>query len=49
MPIFNDHIKNLFSKFLERIAKHDDDIFNKDFKYDIVETNSPEDIATFLN
>ena len=49
MPIFFDHISKTFKKFLDKIATNDDFLFKEDFQQDIDETETPEDVATFLN
>lgn len=49
MPIFEQHVQNIFSNFLLKIQKNDNFIFEENFQYNIIETSTPEDIATFLN
>ncbi len=49
MPIFFEHISKLFKNFIDKISNNDNFLFKPDFEYDIVETETPEDVATFLN
>lgn len=49
MPIFFKHISNLLTDFLARIDHNDDIIFQPDADLKLAETETPEDIATFLN
>lgn len=48
MPIFNNHVQQIFVNFLNKIAENDAKLF-KEITHDKLETTSPEDIATFLN
>lgn len=48
MPIFHKHVSGIFQKYLDRIATQDDPLLSKQ-NFEAFETQTPEDVITFLN
>lgn len=48
MPYFHKHIQGIFKKYLDKILEADNDKFST-MNFEKMETQTPEDVATFLN
>ena len=49
MPIFFNHIENLFENYLDNIIDNDNSLFEVNKIIEQTETSTPIDVATFLN